>query len=160
MKCSPILSLLSQLGIIPRPYLEPRVRLWLQLQVEALLSLVPSLSHPACNMKNRGIGKTGYNATPYLLIIMVVIISRDRPAAIPVNVKRMDDTSNFDDFEELDEQKRCEWVWPGFRCSQQTSLGLARQSWPRFSKHPYTFIYKLTHFCCTCGMIQNSLVEH
>ena len=34
---------------------------------------------------------------------------RDRPAAIPVNVKHMADTSNFDDFEELDEQKRCEW---------------------------------------------------
>ena len=33
---------------------------------------------------------------------------RDRPAAIPVNVKHMADTSNFDDFEELDEQKRCE----------------------------------------------------
>ncbi len=33
---------------------------------------------------------------------------RDRPAAIPVHVKHMADTSNFDDFEELDEQKRCE----------------------------------------------------
>lgn len=32
---------------------------------------------------------------------------RDRPAAIPINVKHMADTSNFDDFEELDEQKRC-----------------------------------------------------
>lgn len=32
---------------------------------------------------------------------------RDRPAAIPVNVKHMADTSNFDDFEELDDQKRC-----------------------------------------------------
>ena len=32
---------------------------------------------------------------------------RDRPAAIPVHVKHMADTSNFDDFEELDEQKRC-----------------------------------------------------
>ena len=33
---------------------------------------------------------------------------RDRPAAIPVHVKHMADTSNFDDFEELDDQKRCE----------------------------------------------------
>jgi len=32
---------------------------------------------------------------------------RDRPAAIPVHVKHMADTSNFDDFEELDDQKRC-----------------------------------------------------
>ena len=32
---------------------------------------------------------------------------RDRPAAIPVHVRHMADTSNFDDFEELDEQKRC-----------------------------------------------------
>lgn len=32
---------------------------------------------------------------------------RDRPAAIPINVKHMADTSNFDDFEELDEQRRC-----------------------------------------------------
>lgn len=35
---------------------------------------------------------------------------RDRPAAIPVHVKHMADTSNFDDFEELDEQKRCTCV--------------------------------------------------
>ena len=33
---------------------------------------------------------------------------RDRPAAIQVHVKHMADTSNFDDFEELDEKKRCE----------------------------------------------------
>ena len=32
---------------------------------------------------------------------------RDRPAAIPVHVKHMADTTNFDDFEELDEKKRC-----------------------------------------------------
>ena len=32
---------------------------------------------------------------------------RDRPAAIQVHVKHMADTSNFDDFEELDEKKRC-----------------------------------------------------
>ncbi|KAL5502261.1 hypothetical protein EMCRGX_G009006 [Ephydatia muelleri] len=31
---------------------------------------------------------------------------RDRPAAIPVHVKHMGDTSNFDDFEMLDEQKK------------------------------------------------------
>lgn len=31
---------------------------------------------------------------------------RDRPAAIQVHVKHMADTSNFDDFEELDEKKR------------------------------------------------------
>lgn len=31
---------------------------------------------------------------------------RDRPAAIPVHVKHMTDTSNFDNFEELDEKKR------------------------------------------------------
>ena len=35
-------------------------------------------------------------------------ILRDRPAAIPVHVKHMGDTSNFDDFEMLDEQKKCE----------------------------------------------------
>ncbi len=34
---------------------------------------------------------------------------RDRPSAIPINVKHMADTSNFDDFEELDEQKRCKY---------------------------------------------------
>lgn len=33
---------------------------------------------------------------------------RDRPAAIPIVVKHMADTSNFDDFEELDEQRRSE----------------------------------------------------
>ena len=43
---------------------------------------------------------------------------RDRPSAIQVNVKHMADTSNFDDFEELDEQKKSEcvvegWVWVG-----------------------------------------------
>ncbi|CAI8049436.1 Serine/threonine-protein kinase 38-like [Geodia barretti] len=31
---------------------------------------------------------------------------RDRPAAIPVHVKHMADTSNFDDFEELSDQKK------------------------------------------------------
>ena len=31
---------------------------------------------------------------------------RDRPAAIPVHVKHMADTSNFDDFEELNDQKK------------------------------------------------------
>ena len=31
---------------------------------------------------------------------------RDRPAAIPVQVKHMADTSNFDDFEELSDQKK------------------------------------------------------
>ena len=31
---------------------------------------------------------------------------RDRPAAIPVHVKHMADTSNFDDFEELEQQKK------------------------------------------------------
>ena len=36
------------------------------------------------------------------------IPSRDRPAAIPVHVKHMADTSNFDDFEELNEQKKSE----------------------------------------------------
>ena len=36
---------------------------------------------------------------------------RDRPAAIPVHVKHMADTSNFDDFEELDKQKRCKFVY-------------------------------------------------
>ncbi len=35
---------------------------------------------------------------------------RDRPAAIPVHVKHMADTSNFDDFEELDDQKRCQFL--------------------------------------------------
>ena len=35
---------------------------------------------------------------------------RDRPAAIQVHVKHMADTSNFDDFEELDEKKRCKWI--------------------------------------------------
>ena len=40
---------------------------------------------------------------------------RDRPAAIPVHVKHMADTSNFDDFEELDEQKRCEGAREGGR---------------------------------------------
>ena len=35
---------------------------------------------------------------------------RDRPSAIQVNVKHMADTSNFDDFEELDEQKKSECV--------------------------------------------------
>ena len=43
-------------------------------------------------------------------------VHRDRPAAIPVNVKHMADTSNFDDFEELDEQKKCKSsvaiLWP------------------------------------------------
>ena len=34
--------------------------------------------------------------------------SRDRPAAIPVHVKHMADTSNFDEFEELNDQKKCE----------------------------------------------------
>ena len=37
--------------------------------------------------------------------------SRDRPAAIPVHVKHMADTSNFDDFEELSDQKKC---WSNF----------------------------------------------
>lgn len=32
--------------------------------------------------------------------------TRDRPAAIPVHVKHMADTSNFDDFDELDQKKR------------------------------------------------------
>lgn len=36
---------------------------------------------------------------------------RDRPAAIQVHVKHMADTSNFDDFEELDEKKRCELTY-------------------------------------------------
>ena len=33
---------------------------------------------------------------------------RDRPAAITVTVKHMADTSNFDEFEELDDQKKRE----------------------------------------------------
>ena len=44
---------------------------------------------------------------------------RDRPAAIPVHVKHMADTSNFDDFEELDEQKRCESVQGGGVCGSR-----------------------------------------
>ena len=35
---------------------------------------------------------------------------RDRPAAITVTVKHMADTSNFDEFEELDDQKKRQCV--------------------------------------------------
>ena len=35
----------------------------------------------------------------------VVCCHSDRPASIPVHVKHMADTSNFDDFEELEHQK-------------------------------------------------------
>lgn len=33
---------------------------------------------------------------------MVLMYFRDRPAAIPVEVKSIDDTSNFDDFPDVD----------------------------------------------------------
>ena len=36
----------------------------------------------------------------------VVFFNRDRPAAIPVQVRHMADTSNFDDFEELEHEKK------------------------------------------------------
>ena len=37
------------------------------------------------------------------------VYSRDRPSAIQVQVKHMADTSNFDDFEEIEEGKKRMW---------------------------------------------------
>ena len=34
--------------------------------------------------------------------VMICCCYRDRPAAIPVEVKSIDDTSNFDDFPDID----------------------------------------------------------
>ena len=55
---------------------------------------------------------------------------RDRPAAIPIVVKHMADTSNFDDFEELDDQKRCKlftngvWTEPSKQDTTLTDLSI------------------------------------
>ena len=42
----------------------------------------------------------------HLCVYVLLFHSRDRPAAIPVHVKHMADTSNFDDFEEMSTQKK------------------------------------------------------
>jgi hypothetical protein len=49
------------------------------------------------------------------------VLHSDRPAAIPVHVKHMADTSNFDDFEENEQQKDVseesdskDWVFQNF----------------------------------------------
>ena len=38
----------------------------------------------------------------YKLIKLILLALRDRPAAIPIHVKAIDDTSNFDEFPESD----------------------------------------------------------
>ena len=38
----------------------------------------------------------------YELIKLILLALRDRPAAIPIHVKAIDDTSNFDEFPESD----------------------------------------------------------
>jgi len=44
---------------------------------------------------------------------------RDRPSAVPIVVKHMADTSNFDDFEELDDQKRSKSI---AKCAAQNTI--------------------------------------
>ena len=73
------------------------------------------------------------------LICFLYILYRDRPAAIPVHIRSIADTSNFDDFPEIEESHSFEndkngekdWVFQNYtfkRFEGLTQRGLLRMS--------------------------------
>ena len=61
---------------------------------------------------------------------MYIVHFRERPAAIPVHVKAIDDTSNFDDFSDADIR------WPGAREASKmrdTGPGVSDLPWINYT---------------------------
>lgn len=66
--------------------------------------LIYSLLWQYCHCTHRKARLLNAGNAPYFTFIAVIFLfgSRERPAAIPIEIKSIDDTSNFDEFPESD----------------------------------------------------------